>query len=462
MEIDKPTDEIALAHARWAQNRAFLAGERAVKAGGEKYLPKLPDQTDAEYKKYLFRIPFFAGSGRIKDGLKGLIFRKPATIQVPAAMEALFDTITKGGHTFNDLCMDVVEEFLTVGFCGLLVDHPPAAEGMTLANALDNFYRPYISMYQAESILEVSAAVVGNVQKITRVRMLDDEDTVRELVLDNGVYQVIFHRLIGSTWIADEPIIPTRKGQTFDTIPFVLVNDRPRYFAPGRAPLDDVVLANQHAYLEGADAKNSRFYSSAPILTITGAEKIDNLVISPATVLQFPESCQEKPVTVNFTEFSGAGQETLENAYQTQKDEMAMLGLRMLASDNRGVEAAETHAIRRASENSILASLARSVSDRLEEAAQWVAYWAGNEDDTAVKVNLNTDFLPMTLDAQKLTAFINGVGLGIFTKKTVHNVLISSGDLPEDFDSEAELEEVAAEALSADRPAPEAQPPAAE
>jgi hypothetical protein len=466
LAIHEPIEEIALAYDRWRRNRDFLTGEDAVKLGGSKYLPKLADpnsdnglMSDADYKSYIKRIPFFAGAARVKDGLKGLIFRKPPVVELPAGLEAIFDTITPAGHTFNDLAEDIVDEALTTGFTGMLIDHPEAVDGLTMANAVANGFRPFIAVYAGESIREVTTAVVGNVQKIVRVRLMDDDETVRELLLDEGIYKVIMHRKDdNNTYVADAPIMPLKKGQPLNDIPFVLVAEKPRHCLPRKGPLDDVVLANLHCYLEGADAKNSRFYSSAPILWISGAEPIKNLVISPGAVIQTPESSQEKPVSIEYVEFSGAGQDTLEKAYQNTKEEMAMLGLRMLATESKGVEAAETHAIRRASENSILASLARRISDRLQEAANWVAWWMDVSEK--VTVNLNTDFVPETMDAQEMTIWTNSVALGLFSRETVWDAFIDGGKLPEDFDKDAEKQRIDGESLAADKPtaAPAPQP----
>lgn len=451
-QINEPTDTILAARARWTRNRAFLSGEDAVKAGGELYLKKLANQTDADYKSYLFRVPFFAGAARVREGLKGLIFRKPMTVVVPQSLEPIFDTITPAGHTLNDLAEDLVDETLTTGYTGLLIDHPQATEGLTLANAIESGFRPFIAVYPAESILEVTAAVVGNVQKVVRVRLQDDDDTVRELVLDNNVYTVIIHaRAETGEWVPQAPVIPLKRGKTINEIPFVLVGESARRFAPGKGPLDDVVQSNKHAYMEGANAQNSRYYSSAPILTITGA-KVDDLTISPATVLQFPEATPENPVEVKFAEFSGAGQSALESAYKEQKEEMAMLGLRMLATEAKGVEASETHAIRRASENSILAALARRVSDRLEDAAKWVAWWMDNSEEIAI--NLSTDFLPTPMDAAEMKEWREAFLAGVISFDTLCERLMDGEKLPEDFDIEAERERKAGDTLDGDRPAP--------
>lgn len=449
-QINEPTDTIAAALTRWKRNRDIIAGEDAVKAAGEKYLPKLGSQSETEYRKYLARVPYFPGASRTHDGLLGLVTRKDGVLKGPAGLDQILQTITHSGHTVDDLAEEVFSETLKTGFTGLLVDHPATSEALTVKAAIDGNYRPFVAIYPAESILEVQPGVVQNRQRIVRVRLLEDGETVRELRLDDGIYSVTIHRKIEERWVADEPVIPMRSGKPLTDIPFVLVAPKVRTFEPVKGPLDDVCLLNLHLYHEQADAKNSRFYSSAPILTVKGAKENPDLVIGPGTVVYFPDHTQENPVEFEFTEFSGAGQTTLENAVATLKDEMAKLGSNILASEKSAAEAAETHAIRRSSENSVLASLARTVSRKIEEALTWVTWWMGRE---AVTFQLNTDFIPSPMTAEERKAALAEFMSGAISQATYFDMLIAGEVLPEAFDTEAEAQRLAADSSKVDRPA---------
>jgi hypothetical protein len=66
----------------WIRARDVLAGEDAVKSGGEKYLPRLDSQTEDEYCAYRKRAAFFNGTARTADGYVGLIFRRPPLLVV--------------------------------------------------------------------------------------------------------------------------------------------------------------------------------------------------------------------------------------------------------------------------------------------------------------------------------------------------------------------------------------------
>jgi len=48
----------------WSRTRDVLAGEDAVKAAGEKYLPRLDSHNDEEYAAYRARASFFGATAR--------------------------------------------------------------------------------------------------------------------------------------------------------------------------------------------------------------------------------------------------------------------------------------------------------------------------------------------------------------------------------------------------------------
>jgi hypothetical protein len=67
--------------AGWLRARDVLAGEDAVKAAGEKYLPRLMDHTSEEYGAYRARASFFNATARTAEGYLGLIFRRPPFVK---------------------------------------------------------------------------------------------------------------------------------------------------------------------------------------------------------------------------------------------------------------------------------------------------------------------------------------------------------------------------------------------
>src|SRR5512137_2774243 len=76
MPVNSTHPEYDAALPVWLRARDVFAGEDAVKAGGEKYLPRLEDQTQAEYDAYRMRASFFNATSRTCEGFLGLVFRR--------------------------------------------------------------------------------------------------------------------------------------------------------------------------------------------------------------------------------------------------------------------------------------------------------------------------------------------------------------------------------------------------
>ncbi len=181
-DISTPSPEIAAHHRRWACNRAVVEGEYAVKAAGEVYLPRLPTQCERQYRGYVASVDYFPATQRTLESYIGLITRKPATLVAEDSVRDILSTIT-ARYGLDDLSLKLLRETCITNFTGTLDDFPVNDEPVSAAAALTEGRRPFVAVYPAESILEVTDDVVRNRFAITRVRLLDDKDTVRELRL---------------------------------------------------------------------------------------------------------------------------------------------------------------------------------------------------------------------------------------------------------------------------------------
>src|SRR5512139_2628362 len=87
MSVNTTHPEYDLMAATWLRARDVLAGEDAIKAAGEKYLPKLESQSEEEYQAYKARAVFFNATARTLAGYVGMIFRKPPYVRLPENTE---------------------------------------------------------------------------------------------------------------------------------------------------------------------------------------------------------------------------------------------------------------------------------------------------------------------------------------------------------------------------------------
>jgi hypothetical protein len=113
----------------WSRARDVLAGEDAVKAGGEKYLARLDSQTDEESAAYRKRSSFFNATARTAEAYLGLIFRRPPFVKLPSesagvgrALAEFQNDADMLGTSLTGYAKVVVGDVVGLGRAGSLVD----------------------------------------------------------------------------------------------------------------------------------------------------------------------------------------------------------------------------------------------------------------------------------------------------------------------------------------------------
>lgn len=420
-KIDTPSQAYNETAPDWADARDVIGGSKTMKRAGEKHLPRLSGQTDVQYNAFKKRALFFNATSRTVQGLVGLIFRKAPVIVVPLALEQMLKTVTPQGHSIQDLLEDVVTEVVSVNYSGLLVDHPAFDPTITTAaQATLRGIRPYISIYRAESILGVDFAIVNGLRAPSRVRLLDDANTVRELVLIDGIYNIIIHTRAPGTseFIAGEPHIPLANSSPLSFIPFLICSDEPIVSNPPRPMLGDLIDVNISHYQTSAALDHGVHWTALPTPWVTGAgDEQGELTIGASSAWVIGSDTAR----VGMLEYTGTGLQHLEKRAADKAEMMVLLGARILASDKNTVESEGTHAIKRAGENSILSSTARTISRQVTTAITWLAAWAQITGD--VSINLNNDFVPGAMTPQALSAWVAAVQSGSVSQETFFDAL---------------------------------------
>jgi hypothetical protein len=430
MPVDSTHAEYDEWEGIWAKCRDVVAGEEAIKAGGETYLPKLSGQSDSDYGPYLDRAWLFNASARTVQGLAGLIFRRDPVVEVPPAVQPFLEDVTGDGQEFASFAMRCAWDVLTTGRIGLFadfslplqVDETGTRPSRATAELMGR--RPTLSLYRADQIVNWALTRVGNLSKISLVVLYEevsefaDEFEVvavpqyRVLELDGaGIYrQRFFRKTEGESgdWveIEESPIYPRVNGQVLDAIPFVFVNPSDLTTCVAKPPLLDLVNVNLAWYRNCADYEHGLLYSGNPTPYITGHQQPEgaNYGVGSSTMLVI----REKEAKLGFMEFTGQGLEPLAKAKEHKETLMAMLGARMLAPDPAGVESAEAARIHREGESSALATIANTVSMGLTQSLQHFGKWLSVEDPEAYNIQLNTDFLPAQMDPARITALVAG------------------------------------------------------
>ena len=455
----------------WQRARDVFAGEDAVKAAAEKYLPRLDCQDDKEYLAYKNRASFFNASARTADGFVGLIFRRDPTFKLPAAggiADALAEFVEDAdmlGTSLSAFSKKLVTEIINVGRAGTLVDWNEEAE-----------QRAYVVAYTAEDIINWHTERVNGRNVLTLLVLRETCQTpavdadpfepeeiqqlrVLKLVPPSGAtdntkvdwsYLVEIWQLLPKTqgsgigltsrsfwngifgngqpssqgnkeWKLVDTVTPLRLGKPLPLIPFVFHG--PRHSLPDmdKIPLADIISKNLDHYRLDADYKHGMHYTALPTAWVSGFDKNASLRIGSSTawVAEAPGA------TAGYLEFHGQGLSTFERAMDRDEQLMAVLGTRMLESRKRVGETAAAIELRQSGENSILNTVSLSISSSLTQVLRWVYWWNSTEPipdaigPDLVLVTLNTDFSITGMSALEITALVAAWQAGAISQATM-------------------------------------------
>jgi len=419
-------------YAKWERCRTVAEGSDAVHKAGKKLLPALKDQNDADYAVYNQRAVFTNYTWRTIAVGVGMLFAKPAKIEVPETIKPLLDDVDGEGTPMQLFVEDDAENALTVGRVGIMVDYPSAPPGATQADAKTLNLRPTMSIYRTESIYNWRVASVNNRKVAVEVRLREfseivvDEFTTKEeerlRVLDlidtptGKAYRQRLYRKKDTTvssveeyeQIGDD-LFPLMHNATMGYIPFYICSTDDTTWAVDDPPLIDLVDLNL------AHFRNSAIYEqcilfSPPTMLLTGytpeteGEKI--YVGSRTAITTRNDNAEGK-----FIEYTGSGLAPLEKAMDRKEQQMILLGSRALAPQQKAVEAADTLAIKTKGEESVLSAAAQAISLSVTAALKCFVEWAGG-DPSGVVFEINRDFTQLGLSAQMLSVKLAGWSQG--------------------------------------------------
>lgn len=397
----------------WEDCQNFFDGEAAVKAQGERYLPKPDQATDREYQAYVMRAFFFPAIERTVSGLSGSIDRKAPTYTLSQRlgyMEYDVDGQKSSLRQFSKLCLD---QCFIKGRYGVLVERP------------ENGGDPYLALYHAEDIInwvETADGLQLVVLKETYYEQSPSDEFVQEkktryrvLKLEDGRY---VQRLYTGTVVSNgttvfnaaKEITPARAGVYLDFIPFVFGNVRSITSKIDKPPLLDLVHKNAEHYRVSADYANALYFTGNPILWVKGVKRPRQtrpnspgeiqepefkLTLGSSRAVYLPNTESE----IGLTECSGHGINPNHDKAEDVKKEMAVLGARLLEQQRSGVETAETAQIRQSAETSTLSNIVLSVSSTVRKALEMADIWMGGSGEE-IEFEMNTDFIDVTISPQ--------------------------------------------------------------
>ena len=431
---------------KYEKIRDCLEGEEAVKDKGSLYLP-IPeasaDETEnmKKFKKYLQRAVFYGVTSRTTEGLVGQVFQKEIVFDVPTQFGFLQMDIDGAATTLEQHAKCTLEEIVSIGRGGLLVDSPVVEEGqvVTRADVENGSIRPRVIFYRAEQIINWREINVGGQTKLSLLVLKEDtevdddgfefkhEDRWREIRLDEEtgtVYVQMWKRKDksktgqGETNEFEEDGEPIqlldKDGNQLQEIPFSFIGVLNNDSSVDEPPMNTLANLNIAHFRDSADYQQSSFLCGQPTPVFTGLTQqwVDDNMSGPITLGS--SNAVALPVGGQAQLLQAEPNSQPFEAMKHKEEQMKAVGAKLIEPGT--VEKTATEAeIEETSEASILSSAAKNVSAAYEKAIMYCSIFFGDSELSLdeITVKLNSEFQITGLSAQErqevVAAWQNGV-----------------------------------------------------
>lgn len=455
----------SLAHEKlashWAMIRAILAGAKAVKAAGEKYLPKFPAESDPEYNRRKESAPW---RPEFEDCIRS-ISSKPFAEETKLAgepsdeMKAIAEDIDGRGNNLHVFARDMFEGGVSLGAHGILVDFPTMNPNATRAEEKAAGARPYWVSVDADEIIALRTERRGAREVVTHLRLREtaivvdgfEEKAVEKIrVIEPGMWQLwkqVKNASGETTWEVESDGI-----LTLDEVPFVFYATAERVGAQYvRPPLLDLATMQIELYQALSTKEQAYTMLGAPMLSANGMAAPDDgssVETGPRRILFAPSA---EGISTSWSILSapaGSLKELRDDCAATAED-MRRLGMQPMlpktgnvTATASGIEAAKAH--------SAVGTWANGLKDALEQAFMFTAKWMKSTEE--VQVSVHTDFSVGMWGAEELKALLEMRKAGDLSQRTIWDEYSRRGVLGPQFDPDTELAAILGEIPADDDP----------
>ncbi len=434
---------------KWKKIDTLLGGTDAMREAGRLYAPQHQYESDKNYKARICATTLLNMVEQTLITLTGKPFSDPVVLSddMPDLIRGtIMDDVDLQGNNIDVFGRNWLRAGLAKSFSHVLVDFPrvkvPEGAQRTLEDDRREGLRPYWVMVNPEQLIFASAVYVNGVETLMHVRIVEETTvmdgfseivTKRIRVLEPGNVQIWEMR--NKKWVI------TDQWQTgLSYIPLVTFYTNRSAFMEGKPPLLDLADKNIEHWASSSEQRNVLTVARFPVLGGAGVNHDENnpIVLAPNRALtdQNPNS------KYYYVEHSGAAIEAGRKDLQDIEAQMAGYGAEFLKK-RPGNETATARALDSAEASSDLSAMAGMFEDAVAQALQITADWMGikvSGGSISVVKDFGTDD--------------NSAGLELLSKardrrdisrKTLLETFRIHGILPDDFDADKDLAEIANE-----------------
>lgn len=415
MQVNQPSPEAASMLGQRQIIDDLLGGTLAMRAAGERYLPKRPLEDEQDYKARLLGSTLLPAFAETIKRMVGRVFADEVMVNsdVPKwIIDEVIPDVDLQGRNLHVFAREWFTQALCYGLSHCLVESPRADGVRTRADQSAAGLRPYLIRINPRRIIGWKTVDGELVQvRILFDRMTDDGEFGQRTVQQVRVYEIGRVRTFeqfskdGAHTLVDD----VETG--LDRIPLVTLYTLRTGMLTAKPPLLELAFLNaKHWRMQsGNDALIDT--ASVPILSITGVQEGDDVVIGAKHAVRLPQGA-----SMSYVEHTGAAIGAGQKSLTDLIDDMRRAGAKMLQPANAKKTATEAREDA-ASDNSELGGMATQLQDTLNELLDVIAAYRGDAEGGSVQVRPNLD--PDPTPADTLTSLVNLRNAGALSDETL-------------------------------------------
>lgn len=452
-KVDARSAGVGAMEAAWAVSEPLMGGTAAMRAAGEKHLPKWPNESPEAYKARKETATLFPAFRRTVSVMVGKPFSKELTLgdDVPAQIKDWAQDIDREGVSLHVFAAEMLGEALPHGMAGILVEAPKpvltAGRVVTQADQKAAGVRPYFVRVMHRQILGWRTTSVDGVRRLTQLRLAEDatvddglygEKTVaRVRVLTPGAWEV-WEKAETKGPAGEDQWTMVDSGLTGLTyIPFAPLYGWRLGFMRGQSPLLDLGHLNIKHWQSQSDQDTILHTARVPILAIIGANENTSLTIGGSSAVNIPVGGD-----IKWVEHGGASIDAGQKSLEALEDQMIQAGAELLVK-KPGQRSATESANDAEANKSDLQRITEGFEDSLDQALQMMADYANL--GSGGKVSLYKDFGAATLSDASAQLLVGMAQAGQISDETLIEEMKRRGVLSPDITAADEAERIEAQ-----------------
>ena len=382
-------DKVSIRHPEYdalENKRVVIAdlrgGTDAMRAKGKAYLPKFPAELDDNYNVRLQTATLFNIYAKTEETMSGLVFKEePVTdgVSLGAYTQTILENFDNKGTPFTEFAREVLRSAFD-GAAAILVDAPNVVEGVTSQEDVNRLgIRPYAVLYPQSCVTNWRYEVnpISKSQEMTLAvlhEMTSEADgafgwttveryrVFRKEVGAPVVFWQVWREVTGSSAndreknfiVESEGVYPNLKE-----IPLVVLGELTN------APLMmDLARANVKHYQKESNFDQLEVLAAVPMPWARGRKNADTApIIAADSFLDLGDDGE-----CGWMQIDSEGFASLRDSLKMLTDQMAMMGLSMLADKTAQVDVTATEALLdNIGDTAELRVMAQDLKDALEK-----------------------------------------------------------------------------------------------